>query len=67
MDYRQRVKFHNWFMNQLRKLSEHYVVFWELNVKNVVYANNPHDLEALEHDIHEGVYNTKQCNLQQVS
>jgi hypothetical protein len=27
------------------------------NSKSVVYANNPHDLEALKQNIHEAIYN----------
>jgi hypothetical protein len=36
-------------------------------LENVVYTNNPHDLEALKHNIHEAVYNIQQCELQQIS
>jgi hypothetical protein len=32
-----------------------------------VYANKPHDLEALKQNIHEAIYNIQQCELQQVS
>jgi hypothetical protein len=31
MDYGKTVKFCKWFINHLRKLSEHYAVFGELN------------------------------------
>jgi hypothetical protein len=48
---------------QLMKLSEHYAMFGELNV----YANNPHDLEALKQNIHEAIYNIRKHELQQVS
>jgi hypothetical protein len=36
-------------------------------VKSVVYANNPHDLEALKQNIREAIYNIQQRELQQVS
>jgi hypothetical protein len=36
-------------------------------LKNVVYANNPHDLEALKQNIHEASYNIQQRKLQQVA
>jgi hypothetical protein len=32
-----------------------------------VYASNPHELEALKHNILEAVYNIQQHELQQVS
>jgi hypothetical protein len=35
--------------------------------KSVVYANNPHDLEALKQNIREAIYNIQQHELQQVS
>jgi hypothetical protein len=35
-------------------------------LKSVVYANNPHDLEALKQNIREAVYNIQQRELQQV-
>jgi hypothetical protein len=34
-------------------------------LKNVVYANNPH--EALKQNICDAIYNIQQCKLQQVS
>jgi hydrogenase maturation factor HypE len=40
--------------------------FWT-KLKNVVYANNPHDLEALKQNIREAIYNIQQRQLQQVS
>jgi hypothetical protein len=36
-------------------------------LKSVVYANNPHDLEALKQNIREVIYNMQQRELQQVS
>jgi hypothetical protein len=36
-------------------------------LKSVVYANNPHDLEALNQNIREAIHNIQQCELQQVS
>jgi hypothetical protein len=33
----------------------------------IVYVNNLHDLEALKQNIREAIYNTQQCELQQVS
>jgi hypothetical protein len=36
-------------------------------LESVVYANNPHDLEALKQNIREAVYNIQQRELQQVS
>ncbi|PNF15704.1 hypothetical protein B7P43_G12455 [Cryptotermes secundus] len=36
-------------------------------LKNVVYANNPHDLEALKQNIREAIDNIQQRELQQVS
>jgi hypothetical protein len=36
-------------------------------LKSVVYANNPHDLEALKQNIREAIYNIQQRELQQVS
>jgi hypothetical protein len=36
-------------------------------LKNVVYANSPHNLEALKQNIREAVYNIQQCELQQAS
>ncbi|PNF40314.1 hypothetical protein B7P43_G05786 [Cryptotermes secundus] len=36
-------------------------------LKNVVYAKNPHDVEALEQNIREEIYNIQQRELQQVS
>jgi hypothetical protein len=38
----------------------------KLKKKNVVYANNPHYLEALNQHIREAVYNIQQRELQQV-
>jgi hypothetical protein len=35
--------------------------------QSVVYANNPHDLEALNQNIREAIYNIQQRELQQVS
>jgi hypothetical protein len=32
-----------------------------------MYANNPHDLEALKENIREAIYNIQQRELQQVS
>jgi hypothetical protein len=34
---------------------------------SVVYANNPHDPQALKQYIHEAIYNIQQHELQQVS
>jgi hypothetical protein len=36
-------------------------------LKSVVYANNPHHLEALKQNICEAIYNIQQRKLQQVS
>jgi hypothetical protein len=36
-------------------------------LKSVVYAINPHDLEALKQNICEAIYNIQQRELQQVS
>jgi hypothetical protein len=36
-------------------------------LKNVVYANNPHDPDALIQNIHEAIYNIQQRELQQLS
>jgi hypothetical protein len=36
-------------------------------LKSVVYAKNPHDLEALKQNIREEIYNIQQRELQQVS
>jgi hypothetical protein len=36
-------------------------------LKSVLYANNPHDLEALKQNIREAIYNIQQRELQQVS
>jgi hypothetical protein len=36
-------------------------------LKNVVYANNPHDLEALKQNIPEATDNIQQRELQHVS
>jgi hypothetical protein len=36
-------------------------------LKNVAYANNLHDLEALKQSIREAIYNIQQHELQQVS
>jgi hypothetical protein len=36
-------------------------------IKSVVYASNPHDLEALKQNIREAIYSIQQCELQQVS
>jgi hypothetical protein len=36
-------------------------------LRSVVYANNPHDLEALKQIIREEIYNIQQSELQQVS
>jgi hypothetical protein len=36
-------------------------------LKSVVYAYNPHGLEALKQNIHEAIYNIQQRQLQQVS
>jgi hypothetical protein len=41
-------------------------IFWG-KLKRVVYANNPHDLEALKQNICEATDNILQCELQQVS
>jgi hypothetical protein len=35
--------------------------------RSVVYASNPHDVEALKQNIREAIYNIQQCELQQVS
>jgi hypothetical protein len=37
------------------------------NSKSVVYANNPHDLTAVNQNIREAVYNIQQGELHQVS
>jgi hypothetical protein len=39
---------------------------WE-KLRSVVYANYPHDLEALKQNICEAIYNIQQRELQQVS
>jgi hypothetical protein len=36
-------------------------------LKSVVFANNPHDLDALKQNIGETIYNVQQCELLQVS
>jgi hypothetical protein len=36
-------------------------------LKSVLYANNPHELEALKQNIRKAVYNIQQRELQQVS
>jgi hypothetical protein len=36
-------------------------------LKSVVYANNPHNLDALKQNIREAIYNIQQRELQQVS
>jgi hypothetical protein len=36
-------------------------------LKSIVYANNPHDLEALKQNIREAVYNIQKRELQQTS
>jgi hypothetical protein len=36
-------------------------------LKSVVYANDPHDLEALKQNIREAIYNVQQRELQEVS
>jgi hypothetical protein len=36
-------------------------------LKNAVYDNNPHHLEALKQNIREAIYNIQQRELQQVS
>jgi hypothetical protein len=36
-------------------------------LRSVVYAKNPHDLEALKRNIREAIYNIQQSELQQVS
>jgi hypothetical protein len=36
-------------------------------LKNVLYAKNPHDLEALKQNFREAIYNIQQRELQQVS
>jgi hypothetical protein len=40
-------------------------LWWKL--KNFAYANNLHDVEALEQNISEAIYNIQQRELQQVS
>jgi hypothetical protein len=36
-------------------------------LKSVVYVNNPHDLEALNQNIREEIYNIQQSKLRQIS
>jgi uncharacterized protein (DUF1015 family) len=36
-------------------------------LKSVVYANNPHDLEALKQNVSEAIYNIQKRELQKVS
>jgi hypothetical protein len=36
-------------------------------IQNVVYANNPHELEALKQNIRDAVYSIQQREFQQIS
>jgi hypothetical protein len=40
---------------------------WRGKLQNVVYANNPHDLEVLKQNIREAIYDIRQRELQQIS